>query len=52
MILGRVDRESPDIVCLTEADIRLLEEWPGHTIHSRPDGVKGIGNLRKVVRSG
>ena len=48
-ILGRIDRESPDIVCLTEADIRLLEEWPGHTIHSRPDGVRGIGNLRKVV---
>ena len=48
-ILSRIDQEVPDIVCLTEADIRLLGGMPGHTIHSRQDGVKGIGNLRKVL---
>ena len=48
-ILSRIDQEVPDIVCLTEADIRLLDGMPGHTIHSRQDGVKGIGNLRKVL---
>jgi exonuclease III len=48
-ILSRVDREAPNVVCLTEADTKLLADWPGHTIHSQPDGVKGIDNLRKVV---
>ena len=48
-ILSRIDREAPDIVCLTESDIRLLAGMPGHTIHSQPDGVKGIDNLRKVL---
>lgn len=48
-ILSRIDRESPDIVCLTEADTKFLADWPGHAIHSQPDGVKGINNLRKVV---
>ncbi len=48
-ILSRIDREAPDIVCLTESDIRLLAGMPGHTIHSQPDGVKGIDNLRMVI---
>ena len=48
-ILSRVDREAPNVVCLTEADTRLLADWRGHTIHSQPDGVRGIDNLRKVV---
>ena len=48
-ILRRIDREDPDVVCLTEADIRLLADRPDHTIHSQPDGVKGIDNLRKVL---
>ena len=48
-ILSRIDREAPDIVCLTESDIRLLSGMPGHTIHSQPDGVKGIDSLRKVL---
>ena len=48
-ILSRIDREAPDIVCLTESDIRLLAGMPGHTIHSQPDGVKGIDNLRMVL---
>ena len=48
-ILSRIDREAPDIACLTESDIRLLAGMPGHTIHSQPDGVKGIDNLRKVL---
>ena len=48
-ILSRIDREAPDIVCLTESDIRLLAGMPGHTIHSQPDGVKGIDNRRKVL---
>ena len=39
-ILNRIDREAPDIVCITESDIRLLAAMPGHTIHSQPDGVK------------
>ena len=34
---------------LSESDLGLLAGMPGHTIHSRPDGVKGIGNLRKVL---
>ena len=48
-ILSRVDREDPDVVCLTDADTKLLADWPGHAIHSQPDGVMGIDNLRKVV---
>jgi len=48
-ILSRIEREAPDIVCLTETDIGLLAGMGGHVIHSRPDGVKGIGNLRKVL---
>lgn len=48
-ILRRIEREAPDIVCLTETDIRLLAGMGGHIIHSRPDGVRGIGNLRKVM---
>lgn len=48
-ILSRIEQEAPDIVCLTESDIRLLAGMSGHPIHSQPDGVKGIGNLRKVL---
>lgn len=48
-ILSRIEREAPDVVCLTETDVRLLAGMAGHIIHSRPDGVKGIGNLRKVL---
>ena len=50
-ILSRIEREGADVVCLTESDIRLLAGMPDHTIHARPDGVKGIGNLRKVLLS-
>ena len=48
-ILTRIEQEAPDVVCLTESDLGLLAGMPGHTIHSRPHGVKGIGNLRKVL---
>ena len=48
-ILKPIDREAPHIGCLTESDIRLLAGMPGHTIHSQPDDVKGIDNLRKVL---
>ena len=34
-ILTRIDRESPNVVCLTEADTNLLADCPGYTIHSQ-----------------
>lgn len=50
-ILRRIERHEPDLVCLTEADVRLLSDQAGHTIHSQPDGVKATvtNELRKVV---
>ena len=48
-ILSRIEQEDPNIVCLTESDIGLLAGMSGHLIHSQPDGVKGTGNLRKVL---
>ncbi len=48
-ILRRIERHTPDMVCLTETDVRLLSDQAGHTIHSQPDGVKATGDLRKVV---
>ena len=34
-ILRRIERHGPDIVCLTETDVRLLSDQAGHTIHSQ-----------------
>jgi len=50
-ILRRIERHEPDVVCLTETDVRLLSDKIGHTIHSQPDGVKATvtNKLRKVV---
>ena len=48
-ILRRIELHQPDVICLTEADVMLLPDKAGHTIHSQPDGVKATGNLRKVV---
>ena len=48
-ILRRIELHQPDVICLTEADVMLLSDKAGHTIHSQPDGVKATGNLRKVV---
>lgn len=48
-ILRRIERREPDLVCLTETDVRLLSDQAGHTIHSQPDGVKATDKLRKVV---
>ena len=48
-ILARIYQHEPDIVCLTETDVRLLAERAGRTIYSRPDGIKATNNLRKVL---
>ena len=48
-IVRRIERHRPDLVCLTESDVRLLSDQSGHTIHSQPDGVKATDKLRKVV---
>ena len=50
-ILRRIERHEPDVVCLTETDVRLLSDLAGHTIHSQPDGVKATAanELRKVL---
>ena len=48
-ILRRIERHQPDVICLTEADVMLLSDKAGHTIHSQPDGMMATGNLRKVV---
>ena len=52
VILNRIYRDhEPDVVCLTEADVRLLADRGGHVVTSQPDGIKAKdGNtLRKVV---
>ncbi|MCG8531202.1 MAG: endonuclease/exonuclease/phosphatase family protein [Desulfovibrionales bacterium] len=48
-ILRRIELHQPDVICLTEADVMLLSDKAGHTIHSQPDGMMATGNLRKVV---
>ena len=51
-ILNRIYRDhDPDIVCLTEADVRLLVDSGGHVVTSQPDGLmaKEGTALRKVV---
>ena len=48
-ILSRIDRHAPEIVCLTETDVRLLSQR-GYTICSQPDAGYGIKiNWRKVI---
>ena len=32
-ILRRIERHQPDVICLTEADVMLLSDKAGHTIH-------------------
>ena len=47
-ILKRIERHSPDVVCLTEADIELLPG--GHVICSRHDtGYRKRASMRKVM---
>lgn len=50
-ILHRIFRHNPRIVCLTEADSKLLDGHSGHVIRSRPDGIvaKESNDKRKVV---
>ena len=48
-ILRRIDLPSPEVVCLTETDDRLLSRG-GHTICSRPDyGYPITGGRRKIM---
>ena len=48
-ILSRIERECPDIVCLTETDCRLLSRLEGHTIACRPVGGKAAANHQRKV---
>lgn len=50
VILCRIAEHDPDIICLTETNERLLENFAGHTIHSLPDyGHRMIEGRRKVM---
>ncbi|MYE32509.1 MAG: endonuclease/exonuclease/phosphatase family protein [Chloroflexi bacterium] len=47
VILDRIDQHKPEVVCLTEAHIDLLQ---GYVIASQPDfGLGEVGGQRKVV---
>ena len=46
-ILNRINRQSPEIVCLTETHSRLLQN--GHRISARPDYGYGIQERRRKV---
>ena len=49
-ILSRIERECPDIICLTETDRRLLAGWDGYSIAAAPvPGVAPTSNRRKVA---
>ena len=48
-ILRRIDERVPEVICLTEANCRLLD-GDGHIICSRPDyGYRQIKGRRKIV---
>lgn len=48
-ILGRLQRQSPDVVCLTETDVGLLSQT-GHSVCSGPDyGYPAMPGRRKVM---
>lgn len=47
-IIRRIALLSPEIICLTETDIRLLAD-SGHTTYSQPDQVQTIDTRRKVL---
>ena len=47
-ILRRIELLDPEIICLTETDIRLLAD-NGHTIYSRPDQVQTVETRRKAL---
>ena len=47
-ILRRIDGHAPEIVCLTETDVRLLSQR-GYTICSEPDAGYGIKMSRRKV---
>ncbi|MXY78739.1 MAG: endonuclease/exonuclease/phosphatase family protein [Chloroflexi bacterium] len=47
-IQRRIHAHAPDIVCLTEAGIGLLDR-PGHAIHSQPDSGYGVRQDRRKV---
>ncbi|MYF83408.1 MAG: endonuclease/exonuclease/phosphatase family protein, partial [Acidimicrobiia bacterium] len=48
-LLRRIDRHTPDVICLTETHHDLLSQ-PGHKIYSRPDtGYRRIKGRRKVI---
>ena len=47
-ILRRIELLAPEVVCLTETDIRLLGD-NGHSIYSQPDPVQTIETRRKVL---
>ena len=48
-ILSRIDGHAPEVVCLTETDVRLLSQR-GYTICAQPDAGYGIKiNQRKVI---
>ena len=49
-ILCRIAERSPEIVCLTETDCRLLSAWDGHSIAAISDwGKVAATNRRKVL---
>jgi hypothetical protein len=49
-ILDRLAEHSPNLVCRTETERRLLSAWDGHTIANHPDPRETtINNRRKVL---
>ncbi len=48
-LLRRIVQHSPEIVCLTETDSRLLSPLDGHTIAAQPDWGQPVANKRRKV---
>ncbi|MCY4555832.1 MAG: endonuclease/exonuclease/phosphatase family protein [Chloroflexi bacterium] len=48
-ILRRIESHNPDIVCLTETDLRLLAAWDGRVIAAGPEQGKLTANNRRKV---
>lgn len=48
-ILSRIQRENPEIICLTEAHAQLLDGLSGHTICCRPIAGPGANSRRRKV---
>lgn len=48
-ILRRIAEHDPDVICLTETDLRLLSGFGGHIIEARTDPGKGVANHQRKV---